>query len=55
MKDRPDDVELYQRLGGLYLKQHDFEKSWQAYMQALKLDPDDAFTLHSAKRNRAFG
>jgi cytochrome c-type biogenesis protein CcmH/NrfG len=44
LKDRPDDAELYQRLGGLYLKQRDVMEAWQAYMQSLRLNPDDPFT-----------
>jgi tetratricopeptide (TPR) repeat protein len=44
LKERPRDAELYQRLGGLYLKQRDLRAAWQAYMQALELDPDDPFT-----------
>jgi cytochrome c-type biogenesis protein CcmH/NrfG len=44
LKERPRDVELYQLLGGMYLKRRDLNAAWQAYMQALRLDPDDPFT-----------
>ena len=44
LPDRPRDAESYQLLGNLYFKQRDLEYAWQAYMQALRLDPDDPFT-----------
>jgi tetratricopeptide (TPR) repeat protein len=44
LQERPNDVELYQKLGGLYLHQREILKSWEAYMQALRIDPDDPFT-----------
>jgi tetratricopeptide (TPR) repeat protein len=44
LKERPRDAELYQLLGGLYFKRRDLRAAWQAYMQALRLDPDDPFT-----------
>jgi cytochrome c-type biogenesis protein CcmH/NrfG len=44
VKERPDDVDLYQRLGRLYFQQRDLQKAWEAYMQALKLEPDNPFT-----------
>lgn len=44
LREQPNDVDLYQRLGGLYFKQRDLHKAWRAYMQALRLNPDDPFT-----------
>jgi Flp pilus assembly protein TadD len=44
LKERPDDAELYQQLGGLYFKQGNLMEAWQAYMQSLRLNPDDPFT-----------
>lgn len=44
LKERPDDAELYQQLGDLYFKQRDLMEAWQAYMQSLRLNPDDPWT-----------
>lgn len=53
--ENPCDKELYQRLGGLYLKERELSKAWDAYMAALRLDPDDPFTcLYFANLLRIF-
>jgi len=44
LKERPDDAELYQHLGGLYFKRGDLMDAWKAYMQSFRLDPDDPWT-----------
>jgi cytochrome c-type biogenesis protein CcmH/NrfG len=44
LKERPDDAELYQHLGGLYFQRGDLREAWQAYMQSLRLNPDDPWT-----------
>ncbi len=44
LKERPDDAELYQQLGDLYFKQRELMEAWQAYMQSLRLNPDDPWT-----------
>jgi tetratricopeptide (TPR) repeat protein len=44
LKERPDDAELYQRLGDLHFKQGALMEAWQAFMQSLRLNPDDPFT-----------
>ena len=40
----PEDPYLHQTLGGLYFRRGDLMEAWHAYMDALKLDPDDPFT-----------
>ena len=44
LKERPDDAELYQQLGHLYFKQRELMEAWQAFMQSLRLNPDDPQT-----------
>jgi len=44
LKDRPNDAELYQHLGGLYAQRRMVMEAWEAYMQSLRLNPDDPFT-----------
>jgi tetratricopeptide (TPR) repeat protein len=44
LKERPHDAELHQQLGSLYFEIGELAKAWEAYMQALRLDPDDPFT-----------
>jgi cytochrome c-type biogenesis protein CcmH/NrfG len=44
LKERPGDAELHQQLGSLYFESGELTKAWEAYMQALRLDPDDPFT-----------
>lgn len=44
LEQRPRDAELYQLLGNLHFKRRDLKAAWSAYMQALRLDPDDPFT-----------
>ena len=44
MKERPDDAELYQQLGDFYFKQGELMEAWQAFMQSLRLNPDDPWT-----------
>jgi cytochrome c-type biogenesis protein CcmH/NrfG len=44
LKERPDDAELYQLLGRLYLQRRALNEAWQAFMQSLRLNPDDPFT-----------
>lgn len=44
LKERPDDAELYQQLGGLYFEQRDMMKAWEAFMQSLRLNPSDPWT-----------
>lgn len=39
-----DNAELYQQLGGLYFRQGELMEAWQAFMQSLRLNPDDPFT-----------
>jgi superkiller protein 3 len=44
LKERPEDAELYQQLGGAYFNRGDLQEAWKAYMQSLRLNPDDPFT-----------
>lgn len=44
LKERPDDAELYQQLGDLHFMQRELMEAWQAYMQSLRLNPDDPWT-----------
>ena len=44
LKERPDDAELYQQLGDLYFEQREIMEAWRAYMQSLRLNPDDPWT-----------
>jgi hypothetical protein len=44
LKERPDDAELYQHLGGLYFQRSDLIEAWQAYMQSPRLNPDGPWT-----------
>ncbi len=41
---RPDDAELYQHLAELYFRRGDLMAAWKAYMQSLRLNPDDPWT-----------
>lgn len=40
---RPSDPDLYQQLGGLYLKDGKLDEARQAYERAIELDPKDPF------------
>ena len=44
LKERPRDVELHQLLGAMHFKRRDLNAAWQAYMQALRIDPGNPFT-----------
>ena len=44
LTQRPNDAELCQQLGGLYLKAGKFGEAWEAFMQSLRLNPDDPWT-----------
>jgi tetratricopeptide (TPR) repeat protein len=44
LKARPNDAELYQRLGGLYFERRELAEAWKAFMQSLRLDPEDPWT-----------
>lgn len=44
LKQRPNDAELYQYLGALYFQQRQVIEAWEAYMQSLRLNPDDPWT-----------
>jgi tetratricopeptide (TPR) repeat protein len=44
LRERPDDAELYQQLGDLHFKRRELMEAWEAFMQSLRLDPDDPWT-----------
>jgi cytochrome c-type biogenesis protein CcmH/NrfG len=44
LKSHPDDAELYQRLGDLYFDRRELVEAWKAFMQSLRLDPEDPWT-----------
>jgi len=44
LRERPDDAELYQQLGELHFKRRELMEAWQAFMQSLRLNPDDPWT-----------
>jgi tetratricopeptide (TPR) repeat protein len=44
LKERPDDAALYQHLGCLHAKQFELMEAWEAFMQSLRLNPDDPWT-----------
>ena len=44
IETRPDDADLFQRLGQLYIGTDQFERAREAYERALALDPDDPWT-----------
>jgi cytochrome c-type biogenesis protein CcmH/NrfG len=44
LKERPDDAELYQQLGDLYFKQRELKEAWRAFLQSLRLNPDEPWT-----------
>ena len=44
LRERPDDAELYQQLGELHFKRRELMEAWEAFMQSLRLDPDDPWT-----------
>lgn len=44
IEERPDDAELFQTLGKLYLKQERFAESRAAFERSLELAPDDPWT-----------
>jgi tetratricopeptide (TPR) repeat protein len=44
LKERPDDAELYQQLADLYFERGSVVEAWEAFMQSLRLNPDDPFT-----------
>lgn len=57
IRNDPEDEELYQKLGILYMKYKDYESAEGAYKKALQLNPDNPWTylyfgnLHYAKNN----
>ena len=42
---RPLDADVFQRLGGAYLRRRRLRKAWDAYRRAYVLDPRDPFTF----------
>jgi cytochrome c-type biogenesis protein CcmH/NrfG len=44
LKERPNDAELYQQLGGLYFQRGDLNEAWQAFTTSFHLNPDDPWT-----------
>jgi cytochrome c-type biogenesis protein CcmH/NrfG len=44
LRERPDDAELYQQLGDLHFERRELMEAWQAYMQSLRLNPEDPWT-----------
>ena len=44
LRERPDDAELYQQLGDLHFKRGALGDAWQAFMQSLRLNPEDPWT-----------
>lgn len=44
LKEHPGDAQLYQHLGSLYFKRGELFEAWQAYLQSLRLNPDDPWT-----------
>ena len=44
LQERPDDAELYQQLGDMHFKRGDLMEAWQAFMQSLRLNPEDPWT-----------
>lgn len=44
LRKRPDDAELYQQLGDLHFERRELMEAWEAFMQSLRLNPDDPWT-----------